>query len=75
MFKVSKRQNAVCLGLAVAAMVAIFFYQVAYGISTIIGPTGTATVTGPNGITGTLTAPPGSIVKNMTITVTNHTYG
>jgi hypothetical protein len=30
-FKVSKRQNAIFLGLAIAALVAIFFYQVAYG--------------------------------------------
>jgi hypothetical protein len=30
-FKVSKRQNAIFLGLAIAALVAIFMYQVAYG--------------------------------------------
>jgi len=28
--KVSKRTNRICLGLAIAALVAIFFYQVAY---------------------------------------------
>src|SRR5215831_8314770 len=31
MFKVSKKQNRILLGLAIAALVAIFFYQVAYG--------------------------------------------
>jgi hypothetical protein len=29
--KVSKRTNRICLGLAVAALVAIFCYQVGYG--------------------------------------------
>jgi hypothetical protein len=33
MFKVSKKQNRILLGLAIAALVAIFFYQVAYGTS------------------------------------------
>jgi len=28
--KISKRQNRICLGLAIAALVAIFFYQAAY---------------------------------------------
>src|SRR5215469_13705428 len=31
--KISKRTNRICLGLAIAALVAIFFYQVAYGTS------------------------------------------
>jgi hypothetical protein len=31
MFKVSKKQNRILLGLAIAALVGIFFYQVAYG--------------------------------------------
>ncbi|MGB6529057.1 MAG: hypothetical protein WA323_07070 [Candidatus Nitrosopolaris sp.] len=54
----NKAQNRILLGLAITALVAIFCYQVAYGMS--------ETVT--NGtITATLTAPPGSTVNNFTI--------
>lgn len=65
-FKVSKRQNAIFLGLAIAALVAIFFYQVAYGLT--VGPSGSIFVENTtNGLNATITAPPGSKVNNFTI--------
>jgi hypothetical protein len=64
MFKVSKRQNAILLGLAITALVAIFCYQVAYGM--------TETVTGPYGITGTITAANGTkFTTKPTVTILN----
>jgi hypothetical protein len=65
--KVSKRTNRICLGLAIAALVAIFMYQIAYGMS--------ETITNGN-VTATITAPPGSKVNNFTIVPEGNTsYG
>jgi hypothetical protein len=62
--KISKTQNRIFLGLAIAALVAIFFYQVAYGMS--------ETIHGPDGIWATIIAPNDSIVKNFMIIPTPH---
>jgi hypothetical protein len=71
--KVSKRTNRICLGLAIAALVAIFMYQIAYGMT--MGPNGTMSITSGN-ISATLTAPPGSKVNNFTIVPGGNTsYG
>jgi hypothetical protein len=71
MFKVSKRTNGICLGLAITALVAIFCYQTAYG--TTIGADGTMTTTQGN-TTATITAPPGTTVGPVTITPLNYTH-
>jgi hypothetical protein len=64
--KMNKIHERLITAAGIAVLVAIFFYQVAYGISGTIGPNGTMTVTNGN-ISGTLTLPPGSKVNNFTI--------
>jgi hypothetical protein len=59
------------IGLA-AFLVAMFCYQAAHAMTETVGPNGTMTVTRPNNITATLTAPPGSTVSDETITPLPH---
>jgi hypothetical protein len=61
-----KRIERVGMGAVIAAFVAYFCYQVAYGLT--VGPSGSIFVENTtNGLNATITAPPGTTVSNLTI--------